>query len=165
MGSGKSKVGNRLAENLNLPFFDLDVYIEKEENQSITEIFNTKGEIYFRKLEHKKLKELLAKNEAMILALGGGTPCYAGNMDVLLKNGISVYLHYPLEVLVDRLWEFKEHRPVLAHLESKALLNDFIRKHLFERTPYYMQATYKIKLEEETLEETVQKIQKLLQKC
>jgi|SRR5690625_589627 len=164
MGSGKTSIGKLLANNLELPFYDLDAYIEKEENLPISEIFKTKGEIYFRNLEHENLKKLLSKNKSMVLALGGGTPCYAGNMERLLKSGTSVYLHYPLEVLVDRLWDAKENRPIIAHIESKTILEDFIRKHLFERNPYYMQATHTINLESETIEEAAQKIQALLQK-
>ena len=163
MGSGKSSLGKLLAEELKIPFYDLDVYIERQENQTIAEIFKTKGEIYFRRLEHEKLKELLKEKETMVLALGGGTPCYAGNMDLLLENGTSIYLQYPLEVLVDRLWMAKEQRPIIAHLETKELLEDFVRKHLFERAPYYMQATHRIKLAQETLEEAVRKLIVLLQ--
>lgn len=163
MGSGKSSLGKLLAEELKIPFYDLDVYIEKQENQTIAEIFKTKGEIYFRRLEHEKLKELLKETEPMVLALGGGTPCYAGNMDLLLENGSSIYLQYPLEVLVDRLWLAKEQRPIIAHIGTKKLLEDFVRKHLFERAPYYMQANYRIKLNHETPEEAVQRLQVLLQ--
>lgn len=162
MGSGKTTLGSLLAENLNIPFYDLDGYIVKEEGLSISDIFNTKGEIYFRNLEHKTLKELLASEKDMVLSLGGGTPCYAGNMNLLLKNGTSIYLQYPLGALVDRLWESKEQRPVVAHLESKELLEDYVRKHLFERAPYYLEATHRIKLEHETPEEAVGRIQKLL---
>ncbi|HLW14681.1 MAG TPA: shikimate kinase [Flavobacteriaceae bacterium] len=163
MGSGKSSLGRLLAEELNIPFYDLDTYIERQENLTIAQIFKTKGEIYFRKIEHEKLKELLAERKAMVIALGGGTPCYAGNMELLLENGKSIYLQYPLEVLVDRLWIAKEQRPLIAQLETKELLEDFIRKHLFERAPYYMQANHRIKLEYESLEEVVQKLQVLLQ--
>lgn len=163
MGSGKSSLGKLLATELKIPFYDLDAYIEGQENQTIADIFKTKGEIYFRRLEHEKLKELLKENVNMVLALGGGTPCYAGNMDLLLENGTSIYLQYPLEVLVDRLWLAKEQRPVIAHLGTKELLEDFVRKHLFERAPYYMQATHKIKLEQGTLKEAVHELQVLLQ--
>lgn len=163
MGSGKSTIGKVLAETLDLPFHDLDTYIEEKENQSVADIFETKGEIYFRNLEHTSLKGLLSKQEDIVLSLGGGTPCYAGNMDLLLNNGISVYLQYPLKVLVDRLWDAKEQRPLVAHLGSKELLEDFVRKHLFERAPYYFKATHNIKLESETPEAVVQGIQKLLQ--
>lgn len=162
MGSGKSTIGRVLAQTLDRPFYDLDSYIENQENLSIPEIFKTKGEIYFRNLEHKTLKELLTKEKDIVLSLGGGTPCYAGNMDILLKEGTSIYLQYPLEVLVDRLWEAKEQRPLVAHLETKDLLEDFVRKHLFERAPYYFQATHNIKLENETIEEVVLRIQELL---
>src|SRR5699024_2028184 len=164
MGSGKTSLGKILANRLNLPFYDLDAYIEKEENQAIAEIFKAKGEIYFRKLEHEMLKNLLSESGSMVVSLGGGTPCYSGNMDLLLENGNSVYLQYPLEVLVDRLWNGRGQRPIIAHLESKALLEDFIRKHLFERSPYYLQATYTISLQNETLKEVAQKVEALLQK-
>ena len=75
----------------------------------------------------------------------------------------SIYLQYPLEVLVDRLWLAKEQRPVIAHIETKELLEDFVRKHLFERSPFYMQAIHRVKLKYETPEEAVQRLQVLLQ--
>jgi len=162
MASGKSTIGKYLALQLNLPFYDLDSYIEEQEKQSISDIFETKGEIYFRRLEHQKLKELLQMEQDMVIALGGGTPCYAGNMEQLLANGTSFYLQYPLPVLVDRLWIEKDHRPIISHIKSKELLEDFIRKHIFERAPYYLKANYTLQLKQESPEEIIQKIKALL---
>lgn len=163
MGSGKSTLGKALAERKGIAFYDLDAYIEKVEGQTITDIFQSKGEIYFRNLEHRTLKQLLDKEEDFVLSLGGGTPCYAGNMELLTNNGVSIYLQYPLEVLVNRLWEEKAQRPLIATIATKELLEDFIRKHLFERAAYYMQATYSVKLTQETPEQVVQAVRKLLQ--
>lgn len=163
MASGKSTIGKALAKQLNLNFYDLDSYIEVEEKQPISEIFQTKGEIYFRILEHKKLKELIAKEEDMVVALGGGTPCYAGNMNYILNHGTSIYLQYSLQILVDRLWKENMQRPMIAHLKTKELLEDFVRKHIFERANYYLQADLKLNLTNETEEEVVQKIKILLQ--
>ena len=80
MASGKSTIGKILAKELNLSFIDLDHYISDREQMSIPEIFNQKGEIYFRKIETKCLLEVLEKEQEFILSLGGGTPCYGNNM-------------------------------------------------------------------------------------
>lgn len=139
MGSGKSSVGKKLAEVLEVPFVDLDAEIEKQEGISVQEIFAEKGEIYFRKSENTVLKNLLLKPGNFVLATGGGTPCYGDAMDFITtqKEVVSVYLKSSLEVLVARLIRGKENRPLLSHLETEADLTDFVRKHLFERGFYY----------------------------
>ena len=86
MGSGKTTIGKYLSEKSYIPFFDLDTYIETKEKLSITDIFDKKGEIYFRKIEHLYLKEFLQDNDSYVLSLGGGTPCYAGNMDIIKEH-------------------------------------------------------------------------------
>ena len=83
MGSGKSSVGALLASKLEISFFDLDAIIEEEEQLSVNEIFAKKGEIYFRKKEHSVLHSLLEKKESFVLSLGGGTPCYFNNHEVI----------------------------------------------------------------------------------
>lgn len=159
MGSGKSSVGKRLAEVLGLPFRDMDVEIEKQEDCSISEIFSRKGEIYFRKIENKILKELLSQPKSYVLATGGGTPCYGDNMDFMIKaDVITVYLKTPLEVLTSRLVLEKDNRPLLAHLETEDELNDFLRKHLFERVYYYNQSKHVVENISKNIEETVEKI-------
>ena len=94
MGSGKTTIGIQLARKLYLNFTDLDEFIEEKEQKSIKEIFKQKGEIYFRKIEHKYLKQFINENESYVLSLGGGTPCYAGNLDLILKDkkSLSFYL-------------------------------------------------------------------------
>lgn len=140
MGSGKSTIGRKLAEIVKSEFIDLDDYIQKKENLTIPEIFETKGEIYFRKKEHFYLKEVLQRNN-VILALGGGTPCYGSNMDVILnaKGAQSLYLKSSIPNLVQRLIPEKAQRPLIAHLKTDEELIEFIGKHLFERSFYYSQ--------------------------
>ena len=86
MASGKSAVGQQLSDKLNIKFIDLDFYIETGEAASITSIFKTKGEIYFRKKESEYLQELLDLNNDCIISLGGGTPCYGNNMELIKNN-------------------------------------------------------------------------------
>jgi len=145
MGSGKSTIGKELATLLNYHFLDLDDYISKKENQSIPEIFKIKGEIYFRKKETEYLKALINSSENTVLALGGGTPCYADNMSTLL-TGVNLklfYLKLSIPNLVDRLFKERKKRPLISHINTKDELQEFIGKHLFERVQYYNQATYK----------------------
>lgn len=141
MGCGKSSVGEYLGENHNLSYCDLDNYIEKQKDKTIAEIFKSEGEIYFRKIESQYLKEILKINAVDVLSLGGGTPCYAGNMNVIKQHKArSFYLKVDLRTLAQRLFLQKEQRPLIAGIETEDTLKDFIRKHLFEREFYYRQA-------------------------
>lgn len=154
MGSGKTEVGRALSEKNGLPFLDLDEQISAREGKSISEIFETKGEIYFRKREAEVLKDLLQSQEDFILALGGGTPCYGNNMALLKdKEEVTVvYLKTSLQELLKRLSGEREQRPLINHLDSAELLEDFIRKHLFERTYYYNQSDLIISTDGKTSE-------------
>ena len=142
MGSGKSTVGKLLADKRSVPFIDLDTYIEDRLGMSINEIFKEKGEIFFRKQEHQLLKEILEKKEEIVLALGGGTPCYGNNMDLVLDHSAHVfYLKLSIGELAKRLKSDKDQRPLIRHLPDLEL-SEFIGKHLFERSPYYNRAPF-----------------------
>lgn len=160
MGSGKSSVGKKLAEALGLPFKDIDTEIEKNEGVSVPELFSEKGEIYFRKTENSTLIKLLQRPDSFILATGGGTPCYGNSMEAILnaKDTVSVYLKVSIHELASRLFAQRAQRPLLAHINTQAELNDFIRKHLFERTHCYSQANNTIDASSETIGEIVEKI-------
>lgn len=162
MGSGKTAVGKLLATKLNIPYIDLDQEIEKRDNLSISEIFNSKGAIYFRKKERIVLLELLEDENPMVLSTGGGTPCYGDVMEILTKNEsyCCVYLSANVPTLSNRLFKEKEHRPLLAAIDTKESLNEFIGKHLFERTPFYQQAPINIATDTLTIEETIARILK-----
>ena len=89
MGCGKSTIAEKLSGLIQIPFVDLDKCIETKAEMSINQIFESFGEVYFRKLEHDVFVELLASPENQIIGLGGGTPCYANNHELLRGEGIT----------------------------------------------------------------------------
>lgn len=153
MGSGKSTIGKEISKIVGISFYDLDEVIEKKEQKSIKNIFETKGEIYFRKIEHEILNDFLESNDDFILALGGGTPCYANNHVFLQNKDISsFYLKMSVEALVSRLKNEKEKRPIIANLSNDEL-DEFVRKHLFDRNYYYLQSKHIISTENKSVKE------------
>ncbi|SDS57355.1 shikimate kinase [Formosa sp. Hel1_31_208] len=159
MGSGKSVVGEKLAEVLNYNYQDFDRYIESKENSTISHIFNNKGEIYFRKAEAIYLEDVTSLSHTVV-SLGGGTPCYGNNMEALLtnKDAVTIYLKANIPTLSQRLFEQKTHRPLIAHLNSKEELQEFIGKHLFERAPFYEQSQISVKTDGRSIDDVVQDI-------
>ncbi|MDN3596704.1 shikimate kinase [Zunongwangia endophytica] len=160
MGCGKSYIGEKLSESMDYPFVDMDSQIEIMEGRTIHEIFQKKGELYFRKLENEVLKDILASKSDMVISLGGGTPCYGNNFDLIKEDSESrtVYLKASVEVLTERLFLEKVHRPVISHLETKEQLEEFIRKHLFERAFYYNQSKIIVDVDHATSTEILEKM-------
>ncbi len=140
MGSGKSHWGKAWAASYKLGFIDLDEAIEVEENKTVADIFETKGEAYFRTLEAKVLRNTVEFKNS-IIACGGGTPCYHDNMQWMNENGISIYLSANPEEILRRLINIqnKEKRPLINKL-NKAELIFFIEQKMKEREPFYRQA-------------------------
>lgn len=163
MGSGKSLIGKKLAVELDFSFVDLDDEIERQERLTIPEIFEQKGEIKFRKLESEVMQSCLLREENMVLSLGGGTPCYGNNMEVLKhhKKTVLFYLKVNLETLTERLYKEKHSRPLIQEIKTREKLNDFIRKHLFERQYFYYQCDVTIDTSELPPEEVVEEIRDL----
>jgi len=158
MASGKSAVGLKLSYKYNLLFVDLDDYIEKKEKKTISTIFKEKGEIYFRLKEAEYLEELLTSNENLVLSLGGGTPCYGNNMDVIIKNSISYYLKTSINTIHSRLILEKNKRPLVANIKEENL-SEFIAKHLFERSIFYQRSNKTITTDQHTIDEVVDMIE------
>ncbi len=140
MSSGKSKIGRQMAKKLNREFIDLDQKIEADRGKSISQIFEEEGEEVFRSLESKALKEI-KKNAGLILALGGGTPCFSNNIDHIKKSGSSVYLKVEPGILIGRLKQNIGKRPLLKDLSGEQL-SEFVKKTLGEREDYYLQADH-----------------------
>jgi shikimate kinase len=157
MGCGKTHISKILSEKINFKFLDLDKEISKKKKQTITEIFKTKGEIYFRKLEREVLEELLATEKNAVLSLGGGTPAYYNNMEIINHNSKSIFLTASISTLSERLNKQKEKRPLIAHLTDEDL-PEFIAKHLFERNTFYQKSQYIIKTDAKTPEQIVEEI-------
>ncbi len=160
MGSGKSTTGKVLARQLKRPFYDLDQVIESEVNLSIREIFDQSGAIFFRKKEKEVLSTLLQTNENAVISLGGGTPCYYDNMGEINNTPgcISIYLNASITTLTSRLRDQKVNRPLLKNVNSNPELAEFIAKHLFERRPFYLQATCSINVDHKTNSAVVNEI-------
>ena len=120
MGCGKSTVGQILAEKLQFNFLDLDNYIEQKQQASISEIFNSKGELFFRIIESEAVKHLCDNSDSLVLALGGGTPCYSDTMQFLLNHPKvkTVYLNLSVKNLSERLIHEKDKRPLIANLNE-----------------------------------------------
>lgn len=155
MGCGKSTIAKTLSKIIRMPFVDLDEYIEKKTNLSINAIFEKHGEIYFRKVEHEAFLELLNSSETMIIGLGGGTPCYANNHELLKgENVVSIYLKASIDTLFNRLSANKSKRPLIAHKNDEEM-KEFIAMHLFERSFYYNQAQYKVNVDDKTIDQVV----------
>ena len=162
MGSGKSTIAAKLSGKINIPFVDLDQYIEEKTSLSISAIFEKRGEIYFRKIEHESFTELLSSNESLIISLGGGTPCYANNHELFKQVGIvSIYLKASIDTLFNRLSFNKRKRPLIAD-KTDDEMKEFIAMHVFERSFYYNQAEYTVIVDDKTVDETVKDIIALL---
>jgi len=135
MGAGKSFLGKLWADDNGFPFYDVDTLIEKEERMSISEIFSTFGEAYFREKEAAVLRNT-DRFENAIIACGGGAPCYFDNMQWMNKNGITVFLNETEEQIYHHIKNDKKARPLIISQDQTAL-QDFIKNKLLERKPFY----------------------------
>ena len=140
MGSGKSTMGRSLSALLNIDLIDLDHYIEARYHQSVRDIFASRGEETFRIIEKNVLHEV-GEFENVIIACGGGTPCYFDNMDYMNKKGITIYLNASHEALLRRLSlpKAKAKRPIIAD-KSNEELAIFITEAIEKRLPHYSKA-------------------------
>lgn len=141
MGSGKSHWGRHLANHFRYPFLDLDKGIEMVEMKTIAEVFEARGEGYFRKKEAEVLRSLTS-NKKFVLSCGGGAPCFYGNIDWMLQHGTIVWLHPPLTVLAERLIIGKEKRPLLKNAETKTDIEKIMGVQQQARSLFYEKAHY-----------------------
>ena len=138
MGSGKSSVGQRLAQLLSLDWVDLDREVEKQWGESIAELVERHGEVKFRRMEAETLEKIVTRG-TMVLSTGGGTPCYGANLSLLLQNTRVVFLQWSVPSLVRHVQQGKAHRPLLSEVPEEKL-PDFIGPHLLERNAFYQEA-------------------------
>lgn len=139
-GCGKSFIGRQVADNLGLPFFDLDEAIVNSEGRQINEIFKTEGESCFRELESRLLRDITHKNRAFLMATGGGAPCFYDNMEFMNAQGASVFLNTPLERIASGLLEKgTQERPLLKDFTDETLLKE-LREKFAVRERYYRKA-------------------------
>jgi len=155
MGVGKSTVGKKLAKKLKLKFIDIDKIIEKKEKRTIKEIFEDKGEGYFRKIEKKISLEELKKSNSVI-ALGGGAFMDSSIRKEAENLSISFWLDLSLESLLIRLKNVKK-RPLL----NQDRLEESVNKIYSERKKIYNKSDFKIKCNLMNADQIVSKIIKL----
>lgn len=148
MGSGKSHWGKLIAGECGMPFIDLDEAIAAKTKMSVTEIFEQKGEEYFRSRERELLEEIISEKNSVVLACGGGTPCFFNNIDLMKASGTVIWLNTSIDVLFERLIEGRKQRPVLKNIPDEELKEVIVRK-LNERRIYYDQADIVIDNERE----------------
>lgn len=137
MGSGKSSVGRLLARKLGRPFFDLDREIERSESQTITAIFEKRGEEAFRQIERRLLEEISGRHGGVV-ALGGGALGDQEAVDLVKGCGKLIFLEAPLSVILERLQGDRE-RPLLLS-GDETVIRERIEGLLKEREPFYRQA-------------------------
>jgi shikimate kinase len=150
MGSGKTTIGRELAVRIDAPFFDLDELIESAERMSIRQVFDEKGEPYFRKRERDVLRSTKYL-EAAVIATGGGTFTFDENIQFIQSEGLSVYLSAPYTLLRGRIGS-KDDRPLFR--------DDLSTHELFaNRIRYYRMSDLTIEIrEEETPAEIVERL-------
>lgn len=138
MGSGKSTLGKRLKSELEWDFIDLDDYFEDRYQVTIKQYFAENGEATFRDAEKKMLDEV-SRMDRVIIATGGGTPCFFNNMQRMNDTGLTIYIKLSVETLAGRLSAARQVRPLVAGKTGDEL-QQYIQDKLQERIPYYEQA-------------------------
>jgi shikimate kinase len=138
MASGKSGLGKELAKLMDFSFVDTDQLVQMETGKSVNTIFREYGENYFRKCEHEALLTTAGQND-IVVATGGGLPCFYDNMEWMNQHGCTVYLKATPAALLSRLLASRESRPLLKDVSDDQLLVT-IEQHLLEREPAYSKA-------------------------
>jgi len=156
MGSGKTTIGERLADELGWRFVDLDRDIEADQGVSIAELFDTRGEQEFRAIEaaalSRRVKEI-ERGHATVMAVGGGAFVSPANADLLCRHGVTVWLNCPFPVIVQRTGR-ASHRPLARDPERFAAL-------YIERQAAYQRAEHHIVIGSDDPQEAVQAILRL----
>ncbi len=138
MGAGKSTIGKKLAKAIGYQLIDSDKEISNQEGISISQLFETKGEAYFRQKEKEFINQLVG-SENCIIATGGGLPIFNNLMEELNQKGITVYLRIKPSTILLRLKEGQKKRPLIANLNEEQL-ESFITEKLVERESIYLKA-------------------------
>ena len=138
-GSGKSRMAKFISSVTDLTYKDLDDEIERTEGKSIKEIFKNHGETYFRNKETKILKNIIEKDKNLIIATGGGTPCFNHNIDLINKNGLSIFLNTSLDVIVERISR-KNKRPLFKNKD----VEETVKKMFQERIKFYSKSRHHV---------------------
>lgn len=162
MGAGKTTVGKLLAETIGVSFIDSDEWIVAKEQASVSDVFATKGEAYFRQLE-KAFLDHLALEQPAVVAVGGGLPCFGDNIMVLNSLGIFIYINTSLQTLTQRLKNDRANRPLLRDLKDEELFR-YVEDLIAQRKVFYKMAQLIVPNESNKPNDVVEKIKKELNK-
>ena len=157
MGSGKSTIGRLLSKSLNLKFVDVDKIIEKDTGLRIYDIFEKKGENFFREIEEKITLKLL-KNKEQIISLGGGGFINKNIRKEIIDNNLSFWLYWKSSTIINRIYKSKK-RPIAFNTNE----ND-LKKLIIVRSKIYSEANFKINCETLTKNMIVKQIINLNEK-
>lgn len=158
MGAGKTTIGKRFAQAYDYQFVDADQALEALLNTTVKTIFDLEGEEAFRNYEADWLKGLSVQKDTVV-ALGGGTPCFKSNMELIKKRGVSFYLKTDVAVLVDRLIQTETARPVIDFVKhDKEQLKRLVKSILAEREPFYKQADFTVDSETISMDQLQEKL-------
>ncbi len=138
MGCGKTTLGRAVGRMAGVNFIDLDSYIENRFHATVGELFASRGEDGFRRLERAMLEEVAAFEDTVI-ACGGGTPCFFDNMSLMNSCGVTVWLDTDRGRICERLLRNRSRRPLLAG-KSDSELCEFVAEAMDRRAPFYSQA-------------------------
>ena len=152
MAVGKSAVGRKLARRLKRRFIDLDKVIEKSEGSKVREIFESKGELYFRQLEKQALAQVL-RGDGQVIATGGGVVLQKDNLRLLQERSLIVCLMADVNAIVRRAGTGNQ-RPLLRATDKAQRINELLN----QRKEYYASAHIEIDTSDLTVDEVVGKI-------
>jgi len=152
MGVGKTSVGTGLAKDVGYQFVDTDLLIEADQKMSVTEIFATKGEPFFRQVESRVIGEVLQR-ESQVVSTGGGAVLRDSNREAFKKAGFVVCLTARPEVIFERV-RHETHRPLLRTEDPLAKIGELLES----RAPFYAQADAVIDTSEKSVEAVITEI-------
>lgn len=158
MGVGKSTIGKQLALQMNVNFVDVDKEIELSEETSIAEIFNERGEEYFREIESRIIRRLQPNS---IIACGGGLPCYNDNIKYINDKGVSIYLYADESNILKRIKKNIGNRPLINDIKKKDL-KSYVKSKVRERSDIYNKANFTINTNNKSETEILTQIHSLL---
>ena len=156
MGCGKSTLGLNLAKSLGLTFIDLDKFIEERNCKTVPQLFEELGEPGFRKKERQALEEVSQFND-VVIATGGGAPCFFDNMELMNATGITLFMDIDPAILAERLLKSKTDRPLIRGKNQEQLVG-FITESLQKRYPFYSKARFRVTNPDKMLQTAIREI-------
>lgn len=165
MASGKTTIGREVARLTGYKFIDLDEQIEQSEGQSVSAIFAAQGEDAFRRMERKHLEAVCRAEGNLIVATGGGVPCFYDNMELMNRHGMTLYLKFSPQDLKLRIQlSSQESRPLVAGKSDEELLL-FVTESLTRREPYYSRAAYTLEGNDLEITERIVRLVQQYNRC